>query len=241
MDTPATSVCNLMSSNPNGTGNYAAFASNMLGILNARMGDMSAQEIFVNFILAHLAKFDKRILRLAHTSTITTKDALMKELQVLSYGKRHHENDNHNSSEIKRLKQQTSSSIICNFCKRPGHRLSDCYKSNQSNGLNVPPPRNDTRYAPTRSGARPSSSPAKPRQGVCYVCQSPNHFANIVSKEEQCYKRVELCSVNPVGTLIHNGEQFYFLFLVILVQSVRLLENPCKINSLALFSKRLLS
>lgn len=229
LDTPASAVLNLLNTSPQGPSNYVAFASRMLSVLNARFSEMSPQEMSVTLVLAHLSKFDKRIFRLAHTSSVMTKDVLMKELNALSYGKRSYEGrENLGQPETKRFRgnpqHSSTSTMTCYYCKRLGHRASECKKRNPIGGTSFP--RHDPAKRATFSGNSSSSGIGKPRQGACYTCQSPDHYANAcpqrkdgkrgpVSHRPQGRpheKRVDLCSVNPSGSLTSNGKSFDFTF-----------------------------
>lgn len=140
----------------------------------------------------------------------------MKELNALSYGKRSYEaEDKH--MESKRFKgknhQPFNSAIVCYQCKCPGHKASECKKRNNTSSGSFP------------RHEKPSFSMGKPR-GVCYTCQSTEHYANSCPQRKDGRrgpagqrpqgrineKRVELCLVNPSGSLNHKGESFYFAF-----------------------------
>ncbi|KAI5725412.1 hypothetical protein M8J77_014961 [Diaphorina citri] len=134
----------------------------------------------------------------------------MKELNALSYGKRSYEaEDKH--MESKRFKgknhQPFNSAIVCYQCKCPGHKASECKKRNNTSSGSFP------------RHEKPSFSMGKPR-GVCYTCQSTEHYANSCPQRKDGRrgpagqrpqgrineKRVELCLVNPSGSLNHKDD-----------------------------------
>lgn len=182
METPATVINNIIRSSPQGQGNYVELINQMYRVLNARCKGMTVSEMSVTLIIAHLSRFDERISRLARTQNIQTKEELVKEMGSFSYGKRHNDGlENIGQTEAKRFRnsqQQLTANaprITCHYCRRPGHRMADCRVKKYEESTNLH--RHDIGRR-TNFGDKPSVNEEKPRFGVCYRCQSRDHYAN---------------------------------------------------------------
>jgi Zinc knuckle. len=165
---------------------------------------MTWEEMLVTLLLARLSTADRRILKIAVTKEIATREQLIKEVLPMTYGKRPGR-DSQDEPPAKRSKGD------CYYCKKPGHHMADCRKRQPaSNNIT---PRNQagpSKFPPSKA----VSTSSKSRRGVCYICQSTEHYANECPKRSGngSKRKVEMCTVNPVGTLTHNGEQFCFTF-----------------------------
>lgn len=134
----------------------------------------------------------------------------------MSYGKRGSDTT-HQQSEEKRSKREwpSKSSVICHYCKKPGHRQVECRKRQYDIAGSR---RSDASLAKTTIPQKSTPASNRPRRGSCFVCQSNEHYANACPRKTDASgsstfrRRVDLCSVNPTGTLTHNGEQFPFSF-----------------------------
>ena len=216
--TPASIMASQLNSSPKDNESYVAFATKMLSVLNARCNNMKPQEIFISMTLAHLSKFDERIRHIAYTGNVSNRETLLKELQALPYGGKRHANSSYNSPEAKRQRfsekideaASTSSRITCNYCKRSGHRISECRTRQRAQSSS----------RPSISSSRTSGTSVQDKRLACYTCGSTEHLANRCDKRgsrsqqdrKAAEKKVGLCAVNPTGELFHKGEKFEYSF-----------------------------
>ncbi|KAI5746442.1 hypothetical protein M8J77_003597 [Diaphorina citri] len=172
METPPTVINNIIRSSPQGQGNYVELINQMYRMLNARCKGMTVSEMSVTLIIAHLSRFDERISRLARTQNIQTKEELVKEMGSFSYGKRHNDGlENIGQTEAKRFsnsQQQLTANaprITCHYCRRPGHRMTDCRVKKYEESTNLH--RHDIGRR-TNFGDKPSVNEEKPRFGLWF-------------------------------------------------------------------------
>lgn len=188
---------------------YVSYVTKTIQIMNSCSKNMTREEQNISFLLAHLGQQDKRIQHLLMTKDIKTKDELTSELDYLSIGKRPYNDEiDHPYGEPKRPKfVDNRHKPFCNYCKRTGHQAKDCRKrsSQASNG--------------TRRFKSPSFVRETVKRGECYICKSKDHYANSCPERKDNKQRgkfterkVNLCAVNPHGSLMHQGEFFMFTF-----------------------------
>ncbi|KAI5754078.1 hypothetical protein M8J77_005524 [Diaphorina citri] len=205
VDTPASTFASQMDKRPKDTEEYVSIATEMLGNLNARFKDSTKEEIFISFVLAHLGKFDKRIRHLVYSKDIKTREELIRELKVVSIGKRRPGDETLSNPETKRAKP------YCTHCKISGHHYNEC--RTRRSAAATPHQRTPT-FKPNR---HPSRGSQEPKQVTCYRCQQPGHYSSRCPQKKESEsrpseKRVGLCTVNPIGELEHSGERFNFIF-----------------------------
>ncbi|XP_060807732.1 uncharacterized protein LOC132903434 [Amyelois transitella] len=220
IETPAATLINLQNSRPKEGECYAAYASRLMTSLSSRWQGMSAEQIAISTILAHVSRFDDRLQRLAFTTEITSRDKLQRELQAFSHMKRKSNTvssalDGPNDS--KRMKPFLPNTFKCNYCGKPGHRAADCRQ------------RRDVKRTTSGPSATPSTSTGREKQDLtCFKCGGKGHYAsrctqratsgggqgsssNGASTNAASQRRVDVCFVsNPRGHLMNNGESFPF-------------------------------
>ncbi|XP_046625036.1 uncharacterized protein LOC124307441 [Neodiprion virginianus] len=132
-DCPKTSAAfliNLSSSKPKEGECIASYAASLMNSLMNQWKNLTTEEITLSTTMAHIARFESRVQRLAFTTDIVTRNQLHNELKAMSFFKRRSSdslNERNEGSEFKRYKFTPSSSAIkCFLCGKMGHRASTC-------------------------------------------------------------------------------------------------------------------
>uniref|UniRef100_A0A0A9YDB1 Capsid protein n=1 Tax=Lygus hesperus TaxID=30085 RepID=A0A0A9YDB1_LYGHE len=229
VDTPAAMIYNLLNEQPKPHENYVSFGMRMLNVISARWNNLTMDEISISFVLAHLAKIDGRIRRVAFNTNINTREQLLKELNYISQtsnNKRPLESTSRQFDSNKRFKSNDQANLSpntsvfegerCKICRKLGHRTSACW-------WKEPAPFKTGSLQGSKQQLNPairSNSYRRDHQGdlaKCYTCGDTSHFANkcpnrgpkagasSFQPKEKASRYVNLCEKNPSGSLTHQG------------------------------------
>lgn len=198
VDTPAATLAEQFRTGPKENETYASYITQFLDTLSAQLQGMTEEEKYVTITLAHLSKYDKRVERIADIHDIRSRDLLLRHVKHFSNKRRLESTADHQHNKKFRFGNRP----FCYHCKTRGHLTQDCRRKQRS------------------SSPGPSSST---RRGECFKCQSKDHYANACPRGNTSLtnnqsngrfgaRQVNLCSINPSGSLTHKGELFSFVF-----------------------------
>ncbi|KAI5720252.1 hypothetical protein M8J77_004056 [Diaphorina citri] len=213
LDTPAAVLTTQLFKTPQENENIVSYATNMFGIVHARIKNMSPEELATAFVLANLSHSNRRVQHLAFTKDIKSRGVMIKELKYLSLGKRSSTSDTalHKPKRF-RYSESSSNQIVCRNCHKTGHYARDCFRKRKNF------PSSSQQRSSSSSSTVTSSQVKQPIRGACFSCQSTEHYANTCpvrkakarnqpgdqSKGNFPTRSVNLCEVNPPGSLLHN-------------------------------------
>ncbi|KAI5732141.1 hypothetical protein M8J77_022161 [Diaphorina citri] len=221
LDTPAAVLTTQLFKTPQENENIVSYATNMFGIVHARIKNMTPDELATAFVLANLSHSNRRVQHLAFTKDIKSRGVMIKELKYLSLGKRSSTSDTalHKPKRF-RYSESSSSQIVCRNCHKTGHYARDCFRKRK----NFPSSSQQRSSSSSSNRSGPSSTVTssqvkQPIRGACFSCQSTEHYANTCpvrkakarnqpgdqSKGNFPTRSVNLCEVNPPGSLLHNA------------------------------------
>ncbi|XP_037929540.1 uncharacterized protein LOC119665836 [Teleopsis dalmanni] len=118
-ESAAAFILNMNNKRPKEGESIAAYAATLAATLISRWSDMSIENIAVSIVLAHVAQFDNRLRRLAHTCDAYTCKSLQQELKAISIKRKMI--DSAGDSAPKR-QSSSSAAIKCFRCGSSGHK-----------------------------------------------------------------------------------------------------------------------
>lgn len=128
---------NLFNSRPNDSECHAIYASRLVTSLTTKWRKMNIEEIAVSTVLTHMANVDGRLQRLVFTSNVQTRSKLQSELNAFQVEKKRNVNREENSGPD--YKRRKTSSVLCHFCGKPGHRAFECRAKMRQSGETMKP------------------------------------------------------------------------------------------------------
>ncbi|KAH8388782.1 hypothetical protein KR215_009309 [Drosophila sulfurigaster] len=163
---------NMLSNRPTDDESLAVHASRMVTELTTKWRQMDNEEIAVSVTLALLASFDHRLQRLSFTSNVRTRGDLQSELKAFTFIKRKSGAMEHQSETYS--KRQKESPIECHFCRKVGHKMSECRFRKQQNQFATDK---------TQHGRHDVHRRGKSNL-TCYMCGELGHISTQCTKKQ---------------------------------------------------------
>lgn len=215
IETPAATLFKILSSNPTEGENMSAYVSRILNKLTTRWQNMTMEQVAISVALAHVARSDNQIQRMAFTTEVKSRVQLQRELMPFVYRKRSLPLSEKSNQASEAKKPRLEFPRRCYNCGKPGHFATDCRNSTS---------RDQSTYLNRSQPATTSNPPQRkdPRPVTCFHCGEPGHIVPrcpLKQKkpedrdEAKAERRVNVCAIKPAVDHIYNlGEKFSFCF-----------------------------
>lgn len=216
IETPAATLYNILSSNPNDGENMSTYVSRILNTLTTRWQNMTMEQVAISVALAHAARSDSQVQRMAFTTEIKSRIQLQRELMPFVYRKRQLPPAEKSNPLGDPKKPRLEPPRRCYNCGKQGHIANNC-QGNTSKDQNSFS--STSRFQSTASN---SQQRKEPRTIICFRCSEPGHIAprcphkekKTEDREEPAVeRRVNICAIKPATDHLFNlGEKFSFCF-----------------------------
>lgn len=223
VETPATTVYKIFNEHPKEGKCLSSYANR---ILSSCWRPMSTDQIAITVTLAHTARIEPRLQRLAFTTEIDSRNRLRLELMAFVYRKMGPpiQEKSSISSDAKRPRLDPSTRR-CYNCGRGGHHAFECRSTINRDSSTAARLFSGSIHGSTGSTLQPKEAEAQKKISVttCYYCGEAGHIVTrcpkkgAISTDAKAERRLDICTVKPASDyLLNSGEKFSFCLIPVL-------------------------
>ncbi|XP_045508980.1 uncharacterized protein LOC123704628 [Colias croceus] len=200
VETPAANLWRLFNGNPKEGECLSSYASRFMSAIMARWKSLSTEQIAIAVTLAHAAKIEPRLQRLAFTTEIDNRIKLQQELMAFTFRKRGPPAQEKATLAVEAKKPRPENSRRCYNCNKFGHVATECRWNGNRDDTKA---RTETSSNSVTHASKEGSAPKKTITPTCFNCGEQGHIATrcpgkeAKSNETRVERRVDICTIKP--------------------------------------------